>query len=640
MRAAVASPPLPLPPTAPRTDIPEAEMPPRKRACLTTPAPGYEIGESSAAGAARQPGPTPAVDTWDQIVEAMMEIAPTTLEGVDQRVTELDTTVRQFDEELSMDCYEERSPHTRHMLGDTGGTGWHIELLRPQTAESVELQTLRRHPFMIIDVVGCMNVGFIYVSVDFTYHVKMFPTRSSHEDKQLPPQPRLPTQSLRLTPSLNDQGVAGALAERDASRSRDGDNSHGSGTGGRRQVPTQRECTYTDFLKCQPINFKGTEGVVKFASCTLQGSALTWWNSHVRAVGQDVAYTMPWTALKRMITDKYCPRGEIKKLESEYWNLKFPEESAKWKVDHCIKNWTTPLPENKRKLEENLSRKHPKPNKNHSKETKWQRAYTAGPGDKKLMEKPNLYVQSAKITPRWACTLKCSNLQKDWSSDRDLSYQGDCPKLKNGNQGNRAGNGNAVARAYVVGSAGTNPNSNVVKGTFLLNNRYAFITFDTGAIEGVDSKVSKSPRHRLMPVEMGSFDVIIGMDWLAKYHAVIVCDEKLVRVPFGDKTLIFHGDGSSNGHESRLNIISCTKAQKYLLEGCPIFLAHVTMKKTEDKSKEKQLEEVPIVQRPFPKVIPEELCGYSRNQPSGFSNSIDTGAAPVARALIDGPKPR
>ncbi|GJU84047.1 hypothetical protein Tco_1291593 [Tanacetum coccineum] len=50
-----------------------------------------------------------------------------------------------------------------------------------------------------------------------------------------------------------------------------------------------------------------------------------------------------------------------------------------------------------------------------------------------------------------------------------------------------------------------------------------------------------------MPVEMGSFDVIIGMDWLAKYHAVIVCDEKLVRVPFGDKILIFHGDGSNNG---------------------------------------------------------------------------------------------
>ncbi|GJS99726.1 hypothetical protein Tco_0820896 [Tanacetum coccineum] len=108
MRAAVASPPSLLPPTSPRTDIPEAEMPPRKRACLTTPAPGYEIGESSAAGAARQPRPTPEVDTWDEIVEAMMEIAPTTLEGVDQRVTELDTTVRQRTEEFKIRFEEAR----------------------------------------------------------------------------------------------------------------------------------------------------------------------------------------------------------------------------------------------------------------------------------------------------------------------------------------------------------------------------------------------------------------------------------------------------------------------------------------------------------------------------------------------------
>ncbi|GKB91454.1 hypothetical protein Tco_0963726, partial [Tanacetum coccineum] len=63
MRAAVASPPSLLPSTSPRTDVPKAEMPPRKRACLTTPALGCEIGESSAAGAVRQPRPTSEVDT-------------------------------------------------------------------------------------------------------------------------------------------------------------------------------------------------------------------------------------------------------------------------------------------------------------------------------------------------------------------------------------------------------------------------------------------------------------------------------------------------------------------------------------------------------------------------------------------------
>ncbi|GKD45855.1 hypothetical protein Tco_1270500, partial [Tanacetum coccineum] len=91
MRA--ASPPLLLPSTSYRTDIPEAEMPPRKRAFLTTPAPRLEIGESLAGGAARQPGTTleadlrrdkvietgyGITDTWDEIVEAMLEVAPTT----------------------------------------------------------------------------------------------------------------------------------------------------------------------------------------------------------------------------------------------------------------------------------------------------------------------------------------------------------------------------------------------------------------------------------------------------------------------------------------------------------------------------------------------------------------------------------
>ncbi|GKD03399.1 reverse transcriptase domain-containing protein [Tanacetum coccineum] len=64
------------------------------------------------------------------------------------------------------------------------------------------------------------------------------------------------------------------------------------------------------------------ENQIKFATCTLLGSALTWWNSHVRTVGHDVAYAMTWTNLKNMMTDKYCPRGEIKKLEVEMWNLK------------------------------------------------------------------------------------------------------------------------------------------------------------------------------------------------------------------------------------------------------------------------------------------------------------------------------
>ncbi|GKB04366.1 putative reverse transcriptase domain-containing protein [Tanacetum coccineum] len=155
--------------------------------------------------------------------------------------------------------------------------------------------------------------------------------------------------------ALIAQGVAGALVDYEANRSSgNGDDSHNSGSGGRRTVPTARECTYSDFLKCQPLNFKGTEGVVgltqwfekmesvfhisnctvacqiKFATCTLLGNALTWWNSYVKTVGHDAAYGMTWKTLKKMMTAKYCPRSEIKKLEIEIWNLKESNEVEKY----------------------------------------------------------------------------------------------------------------------------------------------------------------------------------------------------------------------------------------------------------------------------------------------------------------------
>ncbi|GJY79079.1 putative reverse transcriptase domain-containing protein [Tanacetum coccineum] len=134
-----------------------------------------------------------------------------------------------------------------------------------------------------------------------------------------------------------------------------------------------------------------------------------------------------------------------------------------------------------------------------------------------------------------------------------------------------------------------------------------------------------------MPVELGSFDVIIGMDWLAKYHAVIVCAEKIIRIPFGDKILIVRGDGSSNKHGTRLNIISCTKAQEYLTKGCHVFLANITATKDEDKSKEKRLEDVPVVQE-FPEVFPEDLPGIPPTRQVEFRIDLVPGATPVARA--------
>ncbi|GJW75574.1 hypothetical protein Tco_0134944 [Tanacetum coccineum] len=133
-----------------------------------------------------------------------------------------------------------------------------------------------------------------------------------------------------------------------------------------------------------------------------------------------------------------------------------------------------------------------------------------------------------------------------------------------------------------------------------------------------------------MPVELGSFDVIIGMDWL-RYHAVIVCDEKLVQIPYGNETLTFCGKKSSNGRESRLTVISCSKAQEYMAKGCQVFLAHISTKKEEDKSERKQIEDVPIV-RDFPEVFPKDLPGLPPARPVEFQIDLIPGVALVARA--------
>nr|GFA95282.1 putative reverse transcriptase domain-containing protein [Tanacetum cinerariifolium] len=251
-------------------------------------------------------------------------------------------------------------------------------------------------------------------------------------------------------------------------------------------------------------------------------------------------------------------------------------------------------------------------------------------------------------------------------------FRRECPKLKNNNNhGNQGGRNNALARVYVVGCVGTDPDANVMTGTFLLNNRYASILFDTSAdrsfvsttfstqiniapstldhcydveladgriiglntiLRGCTLNLLNHPFNiDLMPVEQGSFNAIIGMDWLAKYQAVIVYAEKIVCIPWGNETLIIHGDSSNQGNATRLSIISCTKTEKYVKKGFSIFLAHITMKEVEDKSEKKRLEDVPIV-RNFPEVFLEELPGLPTTQTVEFQIDLVPGAALVARA--------
>ncbi|GJR49890.1 putative reverse transcriptase domain-containing protein [Tanacetum coccineum] len=348
----------------------------------------------------------------------------------------------------------------------------------------------------------------------------------------------------------------------------------------------QRTVLLYDFVKCQPLNFKGIEGVV----------GLTRWfekmeivfhisNCTPRTIGVDAAYAMTWKALMKLMTEDAIRIAN---------NL----------MDQKLKGYTIKSAENKRRFDNNQRDnrgQQQQPFKRHNvKGHNVARAYTVRNNvERKGYVRALPYYKQCKNPPT-----------------RPGHYKNECPKLRNqkrGNKkGNKTGNNETKARAYAIRGGGANPDSN-------------FITDTSYAIELADGRISETDvilrgcmlgllGHpfdiNLMPVELGSFNVIVGMDWLAKYNAVIIYDEKIIRIPYGDDVLVIEGDGCNGGSNSKLSIISFTKTQKYIQKGCQVYLAQVTAKKSDNKSKEKRLEDVPIV-RDFPEV---------------------PGAAPVARS--------
>nr|GEU33580.1 reverse transcriptase domain-containing protein [Tanacetum cinerariifolium] len=454
--------------------------------------------------------------------------------------------------------------------------------------------------------------------------------------------------------------------------------------------PVVRECTYQDFIKCQPLNFKGTEGAVrlirwfekmeivfpisncvekyqvKYDTCTLLNSALTWWNSHNRTIRTETVFSMSWRELMKLMAEVYYPRNEVQKMESE---LMVPEEEGRIKryvgglpnniqgnvisaeptrlqdairlanslMDQKLKGYIVKNDENKRRLEvsQRDSRGQQPPFKRPNVGGQnMARAYTADNNERRPYNRPLPLCKKCKLHHEGPCTVRCRKCNKVRHLTQDFKviifttsnqngqvvnrrvvtcfecrrqghYRSDCPKLKDQNRGNKAGNKNGVGeargKAYVLGGGDANPDSNVVKDISYV-------------VELADGRISET-------------DTILRG---SNHHAVIVCDEKIVRIPYGDEVFIIQGDEGDKGEKSKLSIILCTKTQKYIKRGCLIFLAHVMEKEAEDKSKEKRLEDVPTV-RDFLEVFPEELLGLSPTRQVEFQIDLVLGATPIAR---------
>nr|GEV08151.1 hypothetical protein [Tanacetum cinerariifolium] len=432
---------------------------------------------------------------------------------------------------------------------------------------------------------------------------------------------------------------------RNINRNKNGN--HGMNYGG--FMPVARECTFQDFLKYKPHNFSRTAGVVglthwfekmeimfsisncplkyqvKYATCTLQGSALTWWNSHKRTIGN------PKNGDKTVESD--CERERLNCLHTKVSGVDFLCTRMVSDDEDKVERFIGGLPDNIQgnviaaeptklqdpiRIANNLMdqklKGYAKSSENKIRGQNVARTYTAGNNERKGYVGSLHYRKKCRLHHEGPCTVRCGNCKRVGHQTRDYRsaaaapntqraavrnqpdivfyecgrlghFRKDCLKLRNQNRrnqtGNKTGSNEATTKSYAI-RGGANPDSNVVTGMFLLNNGYASMLFDSGAdrsfvsstftalldvalsnldtsyaVELADGRIFETNitlrgctlgllghpfEIDLMPEELGSFDVIIGMEWIEKNHTMIVCNEKVVRIPYGDEVLIIQSD--------------------------------------------------------------------------------------------------
>ncbi|GJZ84265.1 putative reverse transcriptase domain-containing protein [Tanacetum coccineum] len=466
-----SSPPLILPSIDRRASIPEVELLPRKRLCIT-PGPRFEIGESSSAPTTRpirgfrrdysfvatlddeirrdldREIGYRITDVWEDTYEIAKEIPVTDVAELGQRMIDFVTTIRQDTDEIygrldkAHDARSVMSSQLNMLRRDRRSLARTTRLMEAEARASRE---------------ACTQMA--------TLQSQQRPTRdSAHPDVS-------EEAGSSFRSALIDQAVATAMAEAEASRVRNGYNSNG--TKGVVRLTRWFEKIESVFS----ISNCTTSCKVNFATCTLQDDVITWWNAHVKTITPEAAHAMPWEILKKIMTDKYCLRGEIKKIETEMWNLKVDKiekyigglpdmilgsvKASKPKTMQEAIEFTTELmdekthayaerqAEKKRKYDD-LS----KNNQNQQQQNKRQntgQAYTAGNSDRKPYARSKPLCSKCNYNHEGPCPPRCNNCKKVGHLAKDCRSR---PANANNNNRNNNNNNQKGNGCYECGAQG------------------------------------------------------------------------------------------------------------------------------------------------------------------------------------------
>ncbi|GJV65522.1 putative reverse transcriptase domain-containing protein [Tanacetum coccineum] len=323
-------------------------------------------------------------------------------------------------------------------------------------------------------------------------------------------------------------------------------------TTGEKAAPVARKCSYKEFMSCQPINFKGSEGAVGlirwFERTELVFSRSNYTEDCKVKFATEEAYKITWVEFKKLLIKKYYPRTKVQKIEDEFYHLTVKGNDLKTYVRRFQELTTlcpTMVPDSEKMITEDI-----KPlGLMLSLQLKTMGILETVP-----------YVRNALCITEDLALLSVILVTRERALCKSVSKdnQQQCPR-----------------KSLHVEDRNAYQDPNVVTGMFLINQHLARVLFDSGADKsfGATLTLLNQPfKIDLMPIKLGSFDVVIGMDWLSKYHARIICDEKVIHIPINGETLII-------------------RAQVM-----------------EKKSDEKRLEDILVV-REFLEVFPEDLPG-------------------------------